>query len=157
MRRRARQYAVQFLYQHDVGGTLSADPARWQTEALNNELDGFLAAFDTNEKIDRDLCTRLVAGVLQHLNDLDAHLNGISEHWCVERMGKVDRNVLRLAVFELLYCPDIPAKVSINEAIEIAKRYSGQDTASFINGVLDKIHKNDSDGGTRDTAAPAED
>ncbi len=84
---------------------------------------------------------KLVAGVAAHLEELDALIVRFSEHWRLERMTVVDRNLLRLAVFELLYQPKIPPKVAINEAVEMAKRYGSEDSGAFINGILDQIRK----------------
>ncbi len=82
---------------------------------------------------------RLTEGVLQYRIDIDEVIERYSSNWKVRRMACVDRNVLRLAVFELLYCADIPAKVSINEAIDIAKRFGSSESGAFINGILDSI------------------
>ena len=84
---------------------------------------------------------RLVKGVIQHLEDIDNILRKYSKHWRVERMGVVDRNILRLAIYELLHCPDVPRAAVINEAIEIAKAYGDTDSSLFVNGNLDQICK----------------
>lgn len=81
----------------------------------------------------------LVNGVLQNREDIDRVVERFSSNWKMRRMACVDRNVLRFAVFELLYCADIPAKVSINEAIDIGKKYGTPETGAFINGILDSI------------------
>jgi transcription antitermination factor NusB len=81
----------------------------------------------------------LVSGVVAHLEDIDSLLEETSTNWKVARMARVDRNILRLATYELRYCEDIPARVTINEAIEIAKRYGEKDSNAFINGILDRI------------------
>lgn len=82
----------------------------------------------------------LVLGVQEHLEDIDAHLAATSENWSLERMPVVDRAILRLAVFEMLYVPDVPISVAINEAVELAKAYGGEDDSSrFVNGVLGRI------------------
>ena len=82
---------------------------------------------------------RLVKGVMQYKADIDRVIEQYSSNWKVRRMACVDRNVLRLAVLELLFCPDIPAKVSINEAIDIGKKYGTSESGAFINGILDSI------------------
>ncbi len=82
----------------------------------------------------------LVDGVSAHQADIDRHLAAASEHWRLDRMSPVDRNILRIALYEMLYRDDIPPRVSINEAIELAKRFGSQDSSAFINGVLDKIY-----------------
>jgi N utilization substance protein B len=93
------------------------------------------------QKKDRvpDYLRQLVVGVGSHLQELDALIVRYSEHWRLERMVAVDRNLLRLAVYELLYQPDIPAKVVINEAVELAKRYGTEASGAFVNGLLDRI------------------
>lgn len=83
---------------------------------------------------------RLVLGVLENKNDIDTLIEQYSNNWKVRRMACVDRNVLRLAVWELLYCEDIPSKVSINEAIDIGKKFGSTESGAFINGILDSIH-----------------
>jgi N utilization substance protein B len=82
---------------------------------------------------------KLVEGVAAHLEELDALIARYSEHWRLERMGAVDRNLLRLAAFELLYHPQIPPKVVINEAVELAKKYGTEASGAFVNGLLDRI------------------
>jgi len=82
---------------------------------------------------------RLVQGVGQHQGKIDQLLKAYSEHWALERISSVDRNILRIGIFEILWCNDIPPKVSINEAIELGKKFGTEKSASFINGILDKI------------------
>ncbi len=89
----------------------------------------------------------LVAGVASHQEELDALIVRFSEHWRLERMTVVDRNLLRLAAYELLFQPKIPPKVVINEAVEMAKRYGSEESGAFINGILDQIQK---EAGARD-------
>lgn len=81
----------------------------------------------------------LVTGVMEHREDIDALIQSCSEHWSLERIGIVERNILRLAIYELLFLPDIPPNVSINEAVEVAKHYGAQEAWLFINGILDRI------------------
>jgi N utilization substance protein B len=85
----------------------------------------------------------LVQGVLEHLPELDAMLQRVADHWSVERMAVVDRNVLRCALYELLYLDEIPAKVTMNEAIEIAKRFGSEESGAFVNGLLDRLIKSE--------------
>jgi len=85
------------------------------------------------------LAAPLIEGVLSHLSELDRAVEQVSVNWRVSRMAKVDRNVLRLGAFELLHRPDVPPKVAINEAIDIATRYGSEESGAFINGILDKI------------------
>ena len=83
--------------------------------------------------------TEFVSGVMEHLETIDQLLEDCSTNWKVARMARVDRNILRLAAFELRYRDDIPSRVTINEAVEIAKQYGEKDSGSFINGILDRI------------------
>ena len=82
---------------------------------------------------------RLVQGVLRYKNDLDALIERFSENWSLSRMSGVDRNLMRIAVFELVWCRDIPAKVSINEAVDIGKKFGTEESGAFINGIVDSI------------------
>lgn len=82
---------------------------------------------------------RIVLGVIEHCQDIDRLIEQYSENWRLDRMNLVDRNILRMATFELLYVEDIPPKVTLNEAIDLGKRYGTEDSGSFINGILDRI------------------
>ena len=82
---------------------------------------------------------RLVTGVVQHRDEIDATIQAWSEHWSLERIGLVERNILRFAIYELFFLPDIPPNVTINEAVEVAKQYGTEDAGLFINGILDRI------------------
>jgi transcription antitermination protein NusB len=126
-RSRCREWALQFLYQAEFAG-----PDR--TEALER----FWQHFQT-EGAPPAYLRNLVEGVAGHLEELDAFILRFSEHWRLERMTIVDRNLLRLAIYELLYQPDIPPKVVINEAVEMAKRYGSEASGGFINGILDQV------------------
>lgn len=126
-RTRARELALQFLYMLDLRGDDLLAEAR---------------AYVTSEERDADttqFALRLVNGAFEHRREIDAMIQGVAQNWSIARMAAVDRNVLRLATFELLHCQDVPPKVAINEAIELGKRYSGQNSGAFINGILDKI------------------
>jgi len=83
--------------------------------------------------------TRLVEGTLSHRDEIDAKLQGVTRNWDLRRMAIVDRNVLRMAVYELMWCKDVPPKVAINEAIEIGKKFSTANSGGFVNGILDRI------------------
>jgi transcription antitermination protein NusB len=128
-RRKARELAVQLLYQHDLA-KIDAEEAMslfWEHYPVNTEVRAF--------------CTQLVLGTLDRLTIIDEFLGAASENWSLTRMSVVDRNILRLATYELLDRPDIPPSVSLNEAIDIAKKYSTPDAAVFINGVLDRVKR----------------
>jgi transcription antitermination factor NusB len=126
-RTRARELALQFLYQLDLRGP----------EVLS-ELEGFLRE-EESDRTTVEFAGLLVRGTLEHRDVLDGHIRAVAQNWEISRMAVIDRNVLRLATFELLHRPDIPPKVSINEAIELGKRFSTQNSGGFINGVLDKV------------------
>lgn len=87
----------------------------------------------------REFSVELARGVTENLDAIDRKIAGYALNWEPDRMATIDRNILRLASYELLFRPDIPPKVAINEAIELAKKYSGQEAAKFVNGILDKI------------------
>ena len=126
-RTRSRELALQFLYQLDLRG------ADFLAEAKK------FFRQEESDKGTREFALFLVRGTGQHRDEIDRLIREVAENWDIERMAVIDRNVLRMATFELLHCPDIPPKVSINEAIELGKRYSTQNSGGFINGVLDKI------------------
>ena len=86
-----------------------------------------------------DFLKRLVLGVLEHFPQLDRLIEQYSDNWRLDRINMIDRNILRMALFELLYCEEIPPKVTINEAIDLGKRFGSEDSGSFINGILDRI------------------
>lgn len=95
-----------------------------------------------NEDIEvKDFARDIVAGTLGRLDEIDARIKGATEHWDFGRLAAVDRGIMRAAVYELLFRKDIPPAVAINEAIEVAKKFSTEESAAFINGVLDKISK----------------
>ncbi len=128
IRRRAREIALQVLYQLDLG--------RGDTQEV---LDLYWGNFQPSQKA-REFCQRLIEGVRRSQDQIDPLIEENSENWTLKRMAVVDRNILRLATFELLHCPDIPFKVTLNEAIELAKKFGADDSSAFINGILDKIH-----------------
>ena len=132
-RSRARELALQFLYQLDLRGP---------------EFLGEAAAFLRDEEPDkgtREFALHLVRGAAERRHEIDGVIRSVAQNWDIERMAVVDRNVLRMATYELLFCRDIPPKVSINEAIELGKRFSTQNSGGFINGVLDKIKERTAD------------
>ena len=127
-RTKARERAVQALYQIDVAAT-----------DLEEALSRFWRSFEPVERDVMDLAEALVRGVAEHRRDIDAAIESVSTNWRLDRMARVDRNVLRLAVHELLHRPEVPVKVVINEAIELGKKYGSESSGAFINGVLDRI------------------
>ena len=127
-RSRCREWALQVLYQAEYLGHRTGEVIRYYRH------------FQERDKVPAYL-TKLVEGVTAHQEELDALIKQHSEHWRLERMAAVDRNLLRLALYELLHQPAIPAKVVINEAVELAKRYGSEESGSFINGILDRIRQ----------------
>ena len=141
-RRRSREIALQVIYQMDVSGEL--EPA----EALARYFDHLagLRGVDEEEeeaglpapRIDRQLVEDLVKGVYAHRTDIDQTLVALSRNWRLERMALVDRNIIRLALYELRYCEGVPVNVAINEGVELAKRFGTAEGAAFVNGLLDR-------------------
>jgi len=129
-RTRAREFALQVLYQRDI---TKDDP-----RAL---LDNFWEANSQKEIAEelKNFTAELVFGVADNLKAIDEKVSGYATNWQLERMAVVDRNILRIGCFELIFRDDIPAKVSINEAVEMAKKYSGLEGGKFVNAILDKI------------------
>ena len=130
LRRDGREAAIQFLYQLD-----SYKPAQ-----LDEALTGFWKQSEVKQNV-RDFATALLKGVLPKLPEVDAKIRTLADNWDFERLAMVDRNILRLAVYEMLFCPEIPPVVSINEAIEIAKKFSSAESGAFVNGLLDRVKK----------------
>ncbi len=129
-RRQAREIALQILYQLDLN---PADP--------EEALELYWRTFDPPLEL-RDFASRIVKGVWENRSRIDQLIDQAAFHWRIDRMDRVDRNILRMGVFELLYCDDIPMKVAINEAVELGKKFgSAEDSKGFINGILDRIAK----------------
>jgi N utilization substance protein B len=151
LRRIAREKALQFLFQHEVN----------PTETLEKELDAFWAeqfqamreersekplaegepvpAPTVDEAAIRTFADGLVEGTLTRLADIDAELSRVMINWSLHRLAAVDRNILRMAVYEMRFRDDIPPVVTINEAIDIARKFSTADSGKFVNGILDRI------------------
>jgi N utilization substance protein B len=128
-RRKARELALQMLYENDVAGTPPSEMFG-RSEELRKATPGL-----------RDFTERLVSGTLKNRETLDAIISKQADHWRLVRMPVVDRNILRLALFELLHEPATPRPVVIDEALEIAKRFSTPRSSQFINGILDGVLK----------------
>lgn len=129
-RRKAREFALQLLFSLDFSGEVLA----WDS------FRDFWAAADAPKET-AAFARELVTGTWQHRDEIDRIIGEIASNWSLDRITAVDRNILRLGVFELLFRDDIPPSVSINEALEIAKKFSSIDSASFINGILDQVAK----------------
>lgn len=153
-RRLARERAVQFLYQLDMNSSKEIEEELqrfWDVHRAGVYYDDKAkATWSSKKKEDlppptlKDLASKefmesLVKGVLEHLGDLDETIAQHAKNWNLQRMAAVDRNILRLAVYEIKYRNDIPPVVSINEAVDIAKKYSTEDSGKFVNGILDKV------------------
>ena len=127
-RTRAREYALQILYEHDM------------THAPISEIWDRFWTGKTGSEI-KSYTEKLVKGTEAKLESIDKIIERFAEHWEMKRMAYVDRNILRLATYEIMYLEEIPVKVAINEAVELAKRYGESDSSKFVNGILDKIAK----------------
>jgi N utilization substance protein B len=130
LRRDAREAAVQFLYQVDTHRPENIDAALKEFWSQNEEPQNV-----------REFAGPLLRGVLEKMPEVDAKIRTLADNWDFERLAVVDRNILRLAVYEMLFRDDIPPVVSINEAIEIAKKFSTAESGKFVNGLLDRAKK----------------
>jgi N utilization substance protein B len=128
-RRKAREDALQILYQLDVAGMDVERAIKGYYEFLDHEADA-----ET-----RDFAAQLVRGCEAQRDAIDTRIREASKHWRFERMARVDRNIMRLAVYELIGLPDVPRRVTLNEAVELAKKFGDENSSSFVNGVLDRI------------------
>jgi N utilization substance protein B len=129
-RRRAREYTLQILFQIDFKGR----------EVSRDDFKNFW--LDKNESEDVKKFTEdLVKGTIKRLDEIDSRIEKAAENWVLKRMAAVDRNILRFAAYEILYRKDIPSAVTIDEAIEVAKKFSSSEAAPFINGILDRLAK----------------
>jgi transcription antitermination protein NusB len=126
-RRKGRELALQALYQIEMTGDASAAA-----------IDLFLTHFEGGAKA-KEFARRLVSGVVGRRAEIDGLIEQCTEHWKLVRLAKVDLMILRMATYELVFCSDIPLEVSLDEAIEIGKRFGTTDSATFINGVLDHV------------------
>jgi len=127
-RRRSRELAIKVLFHLEFS---SDDPAIVFALICNN----FAASEDV-----KPFSEELVLGVCGHVKELDSLIGKASKNWRLERIARVDRSILRLAVYELLYRDDIPPKVTINEAVDLGKKFGTEESGAFINGILDKIY-----------------
>jgi transcription antitermination protein NusB len=131
-RRVSRELAVQFLYQWDT------------VVKYRPTVPELLKKFWTLPELDesaKKFAEQLIQGILEHQEAIDTKIKSYSENWDFHRIAVVDRNILRLAIYELLFRDDIPPVVSINEAIDLAKKFSTEDSGRFVNGVLDRVKK----------------
>ena len=157
-RRQGREWALQMLFQSDLNPGLDIDMAipkfwRQQWTCQQEEAEKTDAEEPTEKTLAkpvedqvappkiRQFTELLVRGVLGHLDEIDTKLQSYTQNWPLHRMGSVERNVLRLAFYEMIYCTDVPPAVVLNEAIDLAKYFSNADAGRFVNGVLDRLNK----------------
>jgi transcription antitermination protein NusB len=126
-RRKGRELALQALYQIEI----TSDPSVAAVDLFLQHFEGNAAA--------KEFARRLVSGVVSQSVEIDRLIAQCTENWKLARLAKVDLVVLRMATYELVFCPDIPSRVSLDEAIEIGKRFGSAESANFINGVLDHV------------------
>lgn len=126
-RRQAREAAIKLLYALEITRNRTEEmlAAPWTSDLVPEDAQAFTRA--------------LVRGVMHRREEIDTLIQTASLHWSLERIGLVERNILRSSIYELLYMPDVPPKVTINEAIEIAKKYGAEEASVFVNGILDRI------------------
>lgn len=140
---------MQFLYQVDLR---REDALAGLDEFLDQaRAEGLLANDDA-----RAFCRRIIEGTRTHVAEIDTLLRKVARNWGLERMAVVDRNILRMATWEMLYSRDVPPKVAINEAIELGKRYSTANSGAFVNGILDRIRIDKVDAAADSTEAGVE-
>ena len=136
VRRRARENSLQFLYQVDLLKTPT------DQIDISKQIELYWSSKDKlPEKQVVDFSNRINLGTLENLQSVDEIISRNSKNWKISRISNIDKNILRIAVYELLYMKDIPSKVVINEAIEIAKKYGTEESGSLINGILDQVNK----------------
>lgn len=141
-RRRSRELALQFLYQFDTLSEASdgSPAAPGKGASLDEELTLFWEGHGDRIHGDmKDFASTLIRGTCGNLSHIDGIITRYSENWRLSRMSKIDRNILRVALYELVYLSGIPPAVTINEAVELGKRFGTEESGSFINGILDKI------------------
>ncbi|MGO9201037.1 MAG: transcription antitermination factor NusB [Limisphaerales bacterium] len=151
-RREARERAVQFLFQHDLNPPEDLDAALaefWESQRAAAIADEKAASTwgqsvelppaTSEEEAVRLFADPLIRCALEHRDEADALITKHARNWELHRIAAVDRNILRLAICEMLHREDIPPVVSINEAVDIAKKFSTQDSGKFVNGILDKV------------------
>lgn len=141
-RRRAREYALQFLYRIDFIKVSERNNNKAKgLLGIKNNLEVFWADTDEKDPDTKAFAEDIISGTIKNLKEIDPLIQKVAKKWKISRMASIDRNILRFATYELLFRKDIPSAVTINEALEIAKKYSTSESAAFINGILDKIAK----------------
>jgi len=134
-RRLSRELALQFLYQYDV-----LEEADGEKLSLESSIRGFWSGREPPIKGETmEFADMLVRGTCEHLDSIDSIIGDFSEHWRLQRMPKIDRNILRMGIYELIHLSSIPPAVTINEAVDLAKKYGTEQSGGFVNGILDKV------------------
>ena len=134
-RRRSREIALQFLYQYD-----SQRETCLEDSEIKQQINLFWSAKNASVNEDvREFATVLITGSCENMEGIDRIISKYSKHWRLSRMPTIDRNILRMAIYELAYLRNIPPPVTINEAVELAKKFGTEESGSFINGILDRI------------------
>ncbi len=143
-RRRSREIALQILHQLDLGGGPVGDAKQMIARYFAHLAADSAPVTDEEEpsvgtpRVDHELVEELVRGVTEHRAEIDGLLTGLSRNWRLERMAVVERNIIRIALYELRYAPNVPVAVVLNEAVELAKRYGTAEGVAFVNGLLDR-------------------
>ncbi len=144
-RTRSREFALQILYELDIAPSevmeVLEDFWKDRTDLALTSPEKMALEEDKKEPEVREYTQKLVLGTLEKKATIDLMIERYAENWEIQRMACVDRNILRLATYEILHIDEIPIKVAINEAVELAKRYGEQDSSKFVNGILDRIAK----------------
>ncbi len=146
-RTRSREFALQLLYRLDINRTdieeVFDDFWKDRTDLALSDKEKEAIESDKKDPEVRAYAERLVRGAFQKLEEIDRIIERYAENWEMKRMAFVDRNILRLSTYEICHLEEIPPKVALNEAVELAKRYGEPDSSKFVNGILDKIAKNE--------------
>jgi transcription antitermination protein NusB len=137
-RRNGREYALQFIYGIDMV-RLDQDPR--EKSGFGRELEEFWKGVEEADPETKAFTEKLVRGTITNFEEIDQLIQKAAKKWKLVRIAAIDRNIMRIAVCEIVYMDDIPDAVSINEALEIAKKFSTSESAAFINGILDRISK----------------
>lgn len=131
-RTQSREYALKILYQAEL-----------TRRKIHLAAEKFWSEFEFIDEHVQSFSNRITNGIEENLEKIDSKISEHATNWQLKRMAVIDRNVLRIGTFELIYASDIPPKVTINEAVELAKKYGDLESSKFVNGILDKIHKLD--------------
>lgn len=137
-RRKAREYVLQFLYACEMNENTKK---MCDYDLLQEEIENFWERNNEQDHHIKTFANQLIEGTIEHIETIDKTIQKYAEKWNLERIIPIDKNILRFSIYEILYRNDIPYQVTINEAVEIAKKYSTKESAAFINGILDRIAK----------------